>query len=1282
MKYVFLFVLFIAISVLSFSQVDLNFGLRAYYPFNGNANDVSGNYNNPVFNNATLTADRNGNPNSAYHFNGIDNYMQIPNAPSINAGQQLSICTWVKVTGFYYGPCHGNSILCKGDDDYLPGNYIMRFDEAFYNPGCGITIPDTVHQAFRGGSTDAAGYTPCIQKDQWYAVVYTYDGSNSKLYVNCVLKYDIPTAIPDGFTNSYDLFFGKLNNSSYPYWFNGDLDEVRLYDRVLNQAEVDAYSGCGSIANCTNWLSTSSANSFFRAGDVDVAGNQVTVEANINRTQPYLPGTGNDNEGDVISKHLDGSNTNYLLRPNHAYISTDNGFYGTPDACQIELNKTYHVAMVYDGTTLKYYRDGFLMSQIPAAGNLIQSNLNTQIGHYDAGFWNTQFLGDINEVRIWNVARTQAQLQTYMNASLPNPTTQPGLLAYYTFDNLFNKQGNPAFNGTLFNGASINNTNGNCAFVADSCNIIPPVPAVSIGNIINNYSPVLALNPCNNSITVENGSAYNAGDTVVIMQMKGAEIDVTNTATFGTVLNYHNAGNYEFNFVKAKTGNIIELKNKLTRQYDIPNGKVQLIRVPYYSGSVNVSSTLSCLPWDGNKGGVLVLNARDTVTLNADIDVSGKGFLGGAGFNSANPVLSCGENQYIYPSTAQVVAGLKGESIVTLTPNIVRGKGADASGGGGGLGHNSGGGGGANAGAGGFGGYQLDNCGSFLDNRGIGGYALPYSTAANKVFMGGGGGAGNADNPNNYNPTGGNGGGIVIINAGFLKSNGNIVKADGDEGLACTIPAYPDCHDGMPGGGGGGAVLANINQYIDNAIVQKKGGKGGDMINSITSGRIGPGGGGGGGMLFIKNASLPANVNSINAGGLNGVLTVDGNNPYGATAGTNGLNLFSLVIPIDTVLFKPNIDSVRIKDSNTVCRSFNFNGFGYTNTSGIASWHWNFGDAATADVQNTSHTYLANGNFNVTLTVTDVNGCKDSIIKQVTVVNCNNSISNIINDYTPVLALNPCNNALTVQDATQFNAGDTVLLIQMKGAQIDSTNTSAFGTVTNYNNAGNYEFNYVLSKAGNVIKLKNKLTRQYDLPNGRVQLIRVPYYTSTIVSATLTCLPWDGTKGGVLAFNVRDTLTLNADIDVSKNGFRGGAPGNSFLCGVADYASSFGTTGSKGEGIAELNAPWNAGGGHLANGGGGSFGGNSGAGGGSNLMAGGLGGREYSLCPGLQSIQGQALTNNLNTRIFMGGGGGGGQFDNGFLVYPGGNGGGMVFISSNHVKGNSFNINANGFSRS
>ncbi len=138
------------------------------------------------------------------------------------------------------------------------------------------------------------------------------------------------------------------------------------------------------------------------------------------------------------------------------------------------LSITYYVAMVYDGVTLKFYRNGFLMSQVAATGDLYQNDWPTRIGYYFSEIYNTNFIGYINEVRIWNVARTQAQLQTYMNVPLPNPTTQAGLLAYYTFDDLLNKQGNAAWNGVLVGSAVINQTNPTCAgFIADSCCVTP-----------------------------------------------------------------------------------------------------------------------------------------------------------------------------------------------------------------------------------------------------------------------------------------------------------------------------------------------------------------------------------------------------------------------------------------------------------------------------------------------------------------------------------------------------------------------------------------------------------------------------------------------------------------------------------------------------------------------------------------------------------------------------------------------------------------------------------------
>ncbi len=227
-------------------------------------------------------------------------------------------------------------------------------------------------------------------------------------------------------------------------------------------------TGKGLSQSCNNWLSVPNQPSFVRVGDLDIPGDKVTVEATFNRTAPWA---GADVfQGDLVSKHEDVTDCNYVLRPGSAEITTSNGYFKTPTICNIQLNKTYHAAFVYDGTTLKFYRNGYLMSQVAASGPLVQNNWQTQIGLYFNQQTVENFIGYINEVRIWNVARTQTEIQTFMNQSLPSPSTIPGLLAYYTFDNLLNKQGNATWNGTLSGNATINRTNPNCNFVADSCN--------------------------------------------------------------------------------------------------------------------------------------------------------------------------------------------------------------------------------------------------------------------------------------------------------------------------------------------------------------------------------------------------------------------------------------------------------------------------------------------------------------------------------------------------------------------------------------------------------------------------------------------------------------------------------------------------------------------------------------------------------------------------------------------------------------------------------------------
>ncbi|MGH2648643.1 MAG: LamG domain-containing protein [Ginsengibacter sp.] len=229
-------------------------GLIAYYNFNGgNLNDSSGNSNNIVFSNATPTADRFGNPNNAFLFDGYSSYMQVTNSASLNPNN-ITMYAIVKPLGFYQGSCHGNSILTKGWPDYANGFYTLRFYPLDNDAGGGVCAanPDTTQEFFGGGFGDnspAFGYgapgtsssdSVYIQKNQWYTIAFTYDGSTARFYVNGALASSVPITGGITFTpNSFDLFFGQTGSTQYPYYFKGVIDEIRIYNRALTNQETD-----------------------------------------------------------------------------------------------------------------------------------------------------------------------------------------------------------------------------------------------------------------------------------------------------------------------------------------------------------------------------------------------------------------------------------------------------------------------------------------------------------------------------------------------------------------------------------------------------------------------------------------------------------------------------------------------------------------------------------------------------------------------------------------------------------------------------------------------------------------------------------------------------------------------------------------------------------------------------------------------------------------------------------------------------------------------------------
>lgn len=422
----------------------------------------------------------------------------------------------------------------------------------------------------------------------------------------------------------------------------------------------------------------------------------------------------------------------------------------------------------------------------------------------------------------------------------------------------------------------------------------------TISGIINTYTsatlfPGCALCTSCNSVQVSNPSGFAIGNKILVIQMKGASINLNNSSTFGMVAAYGNAGFYDFSTIVGIAGNQFTLSPSLSNLYD-PSENVQVIRVPVYNNAI-VQGTLTAQTWNGITGGVIAFDVLNTLTLAGNINASGVGFRGGLSTSNgfSYPI---GLLDYYYGGTIQDNAAQKGEGITVTIPGFELGRGAWANGGGGGNSHNGGGGGGSNAGPGGTGGFSYNTTNT--PSGGRGGVTMDYSTMS-RIFMGGGGGAGHSNN--NVGTNGGAGGGIILIKANQIEGNSNFIIANGAN--ANNTPGTGN--DGAGGGGGGGSIVLFVPN-LNNVKLQAMGGKGGNM--TFTSGGHAPGAGGGGGFVAVQPTSLPFGVTSSVTGGANGIVSIDNTN-FGALPGSDGQLLFNkaFITPPGLQIIQSNLGS-------------------------------------------------------------------------------------------------------------------------------------------------------------------------------------------------------------------------------------------------------------------------------------------------------------------------------------------------------------------------------------
>ncbi len=451
------------------------------------------------------------------------------------------------------------------------------------------------------------------------------------------------------------------------------------------------------------------------------------------------------------------------------------------------------------------------------------------------------------------------------------------------------------------------------------------------GNI-NRYARVTSVGPDN--VIVADITDFAVGDTVMIMQMSGVRINASQTLPG----NYQNTvgtpGRYEVIIISAINAGPkrVSFSRNLLNTYD-PSGKVQIIKVRSYNNAV-VNSELTCQDWDSAsvKGGVLAFLVKGVLTLNADINVSRKGFIGGkvaqgTGYCQTSDDSMTYESYSIWTGAS----GYKGDGIgfrtslnEPLYPGFARGKGVNMTGGGGGNGHFSGGGGGSNYGAGREGDVEVPSCAGLLPG-GRGGYSIGPTALNGGVFMGGGGGA-SVYLSTPTTSAGGNGGGIVIILADSIVGNGKLISAIGGEPDANTV-----ANSGAGGGGGGGSLLISTRYYNTNPVLSANGGKGGNTVN-----QNGAGGGGGGGLIWT-NGAFPGTATV--AGGLGGTHSAGDPDKDGSP----GAIAANLRLPLNGFLFNAVYSSRTLTQIDSICEGLvppKLTGTQPTGGSGTYTYQW------------------------------------------------------------------------------------------------------------------------------------------------------------------------------------------------------------------------------------------------------------------------------------------------------------------------------------------------------
>jgi hypothetical protein len=538
-----------------YANAFLNKGLVAYYPFNGDANDYSGNNYNATPTGVTLATDRFGVANKCYSFNGTGTYVQCPQAVYFTGGD-YTISGWVNVSSL------GSWARLMDFGNGSPSNNVLVSLNA--------NNSNNLDASNDGGNNFTSGQL--IDYNAWVQVLFTYHAGSqtSTCYYNglAVDSGNIPA--PANIVRQFN-YIGLSNWGSDGGVF-GSLDDIRIYNRALSGAEITqlynfeavtesqtTYSWStgattpyvvanASTPSATGYTVTQTSNGIgcVKTNTTTITSVNCTAALNFTGTNDYVDLGSTIDLSVSYTKEAwvyttDASQANNVVSSRQApfwlnggSLSATNSFgvgATVSDLSSFPNNVWTHVAVTYDNasSTMTLYKNGIQVAQNTSIG-AIGTTEDLQIGAYVGG---SNMTGAIDEVLIWNTARTASQIQADMAC---HTSSDPNLIAYYNFD-----QGVPNQNNTSVTTVTDMSGNGNTGtltsfvltgttsnFVPDAGQgaVMPTITSVVASNTVvcSGTTTTLTVNGTANSFTW-GANAANATTTNVI-------INPTATATY------------------------------------------------------------------------------------------------------------------------------------------------------------------------------------------------------------------------------------------------------------------------------------------------------------------------------------------------------------------------------------------------------------------------------------------------------------------------------------------------------------------------------------------------------------------------------------------------------------------------------------------------------------------------------------------------------------------------------------------------------------------------------